>query len=403
MVVGTMIAMIGAYLFQLIIGRALGPNDFAPITVLWTIQFLIATTVFIPIEQLTIRRLAVPRPDRAPWGLYTAVILVSAGAAVVFSAATLDRLFQGNAAYLPIVGVLVTVYGGFTLGRGFLAGRRRFHEYGLSTFAESTLRLVLAVVLLLAGASTVGLAWTLVSGALVVWIWRPLAGERSEERARGARREARAGSTLAAFVTANASSQTIVAAGPLVVGFLGAPSKDVSIFFETFLLFRAPLTVAYNLVSRVLQPFARLVAEGQERVLRVWTVRLAVAGSLVAGVAYVVGRSIGPDLVALLLGDEFRPDAGLAGYAAGGVVLATVALFSQQALIAMRATGRLAVVWVGALAAAAIAIALTDGGESLRVARGFVIGEAFAFAGLTVTVLATRAAPIEANQETAEA
>ncbi|NIS31831.1 MAG: hypothetical protein GWO04_18600, partial [Actinobacteria bacterium] len=67
----------------------------------------------------------------------------------------LDRLFQGNAAYLPIVGALIAAYGGFTLGRGFLAGRRRFHEYGLSTFAESTVRLALAVGLLIAGAGTV--------------------------------------------------------------------------------------------------------------------------------------------------------------------------------------------------------------------------------------------------------
>ena len=114
MLIGTAIAMVGAYLFQLIVGRALGPEDFAPITVLWTIQFLIATTVFIPIEQLTVRRLAVPQPDRAPWGLYTAVIAVSAGSAVVFSAATLDRLFQGNAAYLPIVGALIAAQSGET-------------------------------------------------------------------------------------------------------------------------------------------------------------------------------------------------------------------------------------------------------------------------------------------------
>ncbi|NIS31830.1 MAG: hypothetical protein GWO04_18595, partial [Actinobacteria bacterium] len=110
------------------------------------------------------------------------------------------------------------------------------------------------------------------------------------ERSRSAGREEKAGSALASFVAANAASQTIVAAGPLVVGFLGAPSKDVSIFFETFLLFRAPLTVAYNLVSRVLQPFARLVAEGRVGVLRTWTVRLAVGGALMSAAGYAVGR-----------------------------------------------------------------------------------------------------------------
>jgi len=36
MIVGTLIAAIAAYLFQLVVGRSLGPTEFAPITVLWT-------------------------------------------------------------------------------------------------------------------------------------------------------------------------------------------------------------------------------------------------------------------------------------------------------------------------------------------------------------------------------
>ena len=40
MIVGTLVAALAAYLFQLIVGRSLGPTVFAPITVLWTIQFL---------------------------------------------------------------------------------------------------------------------------------------------------------------------------------------------------------------------------------------------------------------------------------------------------------------------------------------------------------------------------
>ena len=398
MVVGTFLAALGAYLFQLIAGRTLGPEAFAPITVLWTIQFLVFTTVFMPMEQLTIRRLALDEPRRSPFGLYAAVIGASAAAVVVFCALTLDRLLDGEVLYLPIAGALIVAYGGFALGRGFLAGHRRFHEYGLSTFAESTLRLALAVALLAAGVSALGLAWTLVVGALVVWIWHPFRGERARTRAVGAVPEARAGSDLASFVTANAASQTIVAAGPLVVGFLGAPPKDVSVFFETFLLFRAPLTIAYNLVSRVLQPFARLVTEGRIGVLRVWTGRLAVAGVVLAAVAYGVGRSIGPDLVALLLGEEFRPGAGLAGYAASGVVLATVALFCQQALIAMHRTTVLALVWTLGLAAAAVVVGVTDGTETIRVARAFLLGEAIAFAGLVTAVLLT--APAERPADT---
>jgi O-antigen/teichoic acid export membrane protein len=388
MVVGTLVAAVAAYLFQLVAGRALGPTEFAPITVLWTVQFLVFTTVFIPMEQLTIRRLNLDTTHAAPWRLFLVVIGVSMAGAVAFTALTLDRLFDGEALYLLTVAALIAAYGWFALGRGFLAGRRRFREYGLSTFAESVLRLVLAIGLLAAGVGALGLGWTLVAGALVVFLWRPFRGER--EREAGAAREQGTGAALATFISANAASQTIVAAGPLVVGALGAPAAEVSVFFETFLLFRAPLTVAYNLVSRVLPPFTRFVERGALHVVRRWAVRLAAAAAVTAALGYVVGRAVGPALVEFLLGDEFRPGAALAAVAASGVVLATVALFVQQMLIAMRATTRLAVAWIAGLVAAAVMIALTDGSASLRVGRAFLTGEIVAFAGLVVGVLTIR-------------
>jgi O-antigen/teichoic acid export membrane protein len=48
MIVGTFVAAVAAYLFQLVVGRSLGPTEFAPVTVLWTIQFLVFTTVSCP-------------------------------------------------------------------------------------------------------------------------------------------------------------------------------------------------------------------------------------------------------------------------------------------------------------------------------------------------------------------
>jgi O-antigen/teichoic acid export membrane protein len=197
-------------------------------------------------------------------------------------------------------------------------------------------------------------------------------------------------STLATFVTANAASQTILAAGPLVVGGLGASPADVSVFFQTFLLFRSPLTLAYNLISRVLPPFTRLVEEGDLGSVRRWALRLAVGTAGLSAAGYAAGGAVGPAFVELLLGAEFRPTGGLAAYAAGGVVLATMALFVQQMLIAMRATGRLAAAWLTGLLVATLLIVATDGDVSLRVGRAFLAGEATAFAGLVAAVVTFR-------------
>jgi O-antigen/teichoic acid export membrane protein len=384
MVVGTLVAAIAAYLFQLVAGRALGPTEFAPITVLWTIQFLAFTTVFMPIEQLTIRRLNATEVAAAPWRLFAFAIAGTTVISVGFAIATREQLLDGEWAYVVITGALIIAYGLFALGRGLLAGRRRFREYGLSTLAESVVRLLLASAFLLAGLGTIGIAWTLVSGALVVYLWNPFSRERGEGTGPV---ETGTGIALAGFVAATAAAQTLVAAGPLVVGALGATAAEVSVFFETFLLFRAPLTVAYSLVARVLPPFTRLVESGRVDVLRTWAFRIAGATALLAGAAYAIGHAIGPDLVQLMLGEEFRPAADVAAYAASGVVLATVALFMQQILIAMRATSTLAGVWLTGVVIAAVVIAVTTGTASGRVGAGFLAGEAVATAGLAIIVM----------------
>lgn len=394
MLVATVLAAIAAYLFQLVVGRALGPEAFAPLTVLWTVQFLVFTTVFLPMEQLTVRRLNLDRPGAAPWGLYLSVIAASVVGATAFAAATLNRLFVGDAAYLPLVATLVGVYGCFALGRGYLAGRRRFREYAFVTFWESVSRLALAGMLLALSVGALGVGWTLVAGALVVWLWRPLGGARRREA--GAPPEAGAAAALGGFVAANAAAQTIVAAGPLVVAALGAEAAQVSIFFQTFLLLRAPLTVAYNLVSRIMPPFTRLVEAGRTGTIRRLMAGLGATGALLAAAAFGVGHALGPALVEFLLGAEYRPGPMLAALAAGGATLATVALFAQQMLIAMRATGRLAVVWLLSLAATVPAIALIRSSPSLRVGWAFLISEILAFVLIVTVTLA--AAPKQPNR-----
>lgn len=388
MVGGTIVAAVAAYLFQLIAGRTLGPTDFAPITVVWTIQFLVVTTVFLPMEQLTIRRLNAAAVEAAPWRLFTSVIVAATAGALFFTLITLDRLFEGEGLYLLVVAALIPAYGGFALGRGLLAGHRRFREYGWSTFSESTLRLVIAIVLLTLGAGALGLGWSLVAGALVIWLWRPFRGERAADDGRVTERGTAA--ALARFVTANGASQTILAAGPLVVGALGAPAAEVSVFFETTLLFRAPLTVAYNLISRILPPFTRMVETGAFAALRTWTLRMFAVGIALGGAGYGFGLAVGPAVVELLLGDEFRPGGELAAYAAAGMAIATVTLFAQQMLVAMQATGRLAAAWLCGLAAAALVVWIGGSDPSLRVGRAFLTGEVVAFCGI---VLAARFRP----------
>ena len=86
MVAGSLISALGAYLFQIVGGRALGAEGFAPISVLWTMFFILATVVLVPVEQHVTREAASGRKVLTFHGLLPAIV------AVVLAAADRRRL-----------------------------------------------------------------------------------------------------------------------------------------------------------------------------------------------------------------------------------------------------------------------------------------------------------------------
>jgi O-antigen/teichoic acid export membrane protein len=395
MVVATFVSAGAAFLYLVIVGRALGPTDFAPITVLWTVQYLISTVVYGPVEQLTVRRLSRDNPEATPWALYLWVTAACTVGALALGLFTLDRFFVGDAAFLFVLVPLVVGYAGFAIGRGYLAGQRRFKDYAYAISAESLSRLCVAGALVAAGVGALGLSATMAAAPLVVWLWRPLQGRRRSEAARQPEKGATA--TLGAFISATAASQTILAAGPLVVGGLGGNAAEVSVLGQTFLLLRAPLAVAFNLISRVMPPLTRFVETAQWSRIRRLGTWMGIGGLAASAAGFGAAYLAGPWLVALLMGPEYRPGALLAGLAAAGTVLATVGLFIQQIMVAMGSTGRLAVAWLCGLAAAA-ALVVTAGGlsPSLRVGWAFLVGESLAFI-LLIGMVTTAAPPTTAE------
>ena len=396
MLVATFVSASAAFLYLVIVGRALGPTDFAPITVLWTLQYLVTTVVYVPVELLTVRRLSQENPEATPWALYVWVTAACTVGALAFGFFTLDRFFAGDTGFLFVLGPLVVGYAGFAIGRGYLAGQRRFKEYAYAVSAESLLRLCAAGALLVAGVGTLGLSATMAAAPLVIWLWRPLRGRRRSEAGRPSEKGAAA--ALGAFISATTASQTILAAGPLVVGGLGGSAAAVSVVGQTFLLLRAPLAVAYNMTSRVMPPLTRLVEAAQWDRIRHLGMQMGLGGLVTAAGGFGAGYLVGPALVALLMGPEYRPEPLLAALAAAGTALATVAAFAQQILVAMHSTGRLAVAWLcGLAAAAAVVVAAAGLGPSLRVGWAFLAGEGLAFV-ILIGMVASAARPSLADE-----
>lgn len=389
MVAGALVSAIGAYLFTVMAGRGLGEVDFAPIAALWTLQFLGFTVLYTPIEQLIIHRLTLAGGKAEALRSARAVIVGAIGAGTLLLAgfvyATRDRFFEGDAAFAVAALVLFLTLGGYALARGFLAGRARYKSYGIMVGAEAVARVTMAVLVLVTVDTALGLAAVLALAPLVFVFFRPFAATASDQAHIGDP-SGSASTFLAGLVVATAASQTILAAGPLVVGALGGGPAEISVFFFTFTLFRGPLTASYNLLARVLPWFTERLVGGSDRALRLGLVWLGTAGFALAVVGGLLGALLGPWIVDLMFGE--RPEAQLAALAVAGVVLGGVALVIGQALVARSATRALAAVWIGALAVALIVVFVSTGSASMRTGLGFVIGESAALAGTMAAVLA---------------
>ncbi|MGB8361344.1 MAG: hypothetical protein WCE80_08105, partial [Acidimicrobiia bacterium] len=101
MIGGGLIGAVGAYLFQLVGGRALGTAEFAPVSLLWTTFFILATILLVPVEQYVTREVASGR-KALPTDLRPAAVMAGVGAILGggFVTLTLDELFRGDPQYI---------------------------------------------------------------------------------------------------------------------------------------------------------------------------------------------------------------------------------------------------------------------------------------------------------------
>lgn len=392
-VLGSLIAGIGAYAYQFIGGHTLGAEAFAPIGALLTAHFLAFVIILLPIEQFVIRRITL---GATGWVVpVRAVVLVAVTATVAAGAVwtTADDYFDGEAAFVGFVIATVVLHFLFAVGRGYLAGHRRFRDYGMASGSASLFRLVIAIGVAIIAPSVTGFAWAQVLGPLVIVFWRPfrspkrrVTGSRGEldEEHRDAIDDR---GLLAGLVLSSASSQALLLAGPLVAGALGASDRQFSVVYATLLLARAPLTLGYNLIARVLPPFTEMAARGERRELRAWARGMGIAGVVLAALAAVLGAIVGPWLVAVAFGSDFRPDAAPAAMAAAGVVLAGSGLFVGQILVARSQPVRLAMAWIVAVLFAMVVIAFPVDNPVSHVTLAFLVGEAAALAALIAGAL----------------
>ncbi|MGH8929808.1 MAG: hypothetical protein ACRDZO_04000, partial [Egibacteraceae bacterium] len=329
--VGSLASGLGAYLFQVVGTRALGDEGYAPISVLWTIQYLVLTIALLSVEAYVTRAVTLHSDhsggaDALRRGV-KGLVAWTVGVSVVLCAATWmgrDALFHGGGDedFPLITGLTVLSFGGYVIIRGWLAGSYRFGQYAVATGIESMGRVALALPIALLLPSPRWIAWTLPLGPILVvaWWWstvhnRPYAGPGRPPADHSLNRGADVPSTgstsryLTATTIANASSQTLLAAGPLVLLPLGASAAETSVFFVTVTAARAPMVFAIGgVLSRILPPLTRVARAGHYARLRRIAMATVASAVALAALGAVAGSWLGPTVIALLFGADFRPD-----------------------------------------------------------------------------------------------
>jgi len=385
MVWGAVASAVGAYLVQVIGGRSLGPEAFAPVTVVWVVLFLGVTVFLVPVEQMVVRRVAIAggraASVRDSLGAIASVVAVVTVLAAAVAFVLRRTLLADDVGYVLVIAALFPSYAVNVVGRGVLAGRGEFGRYGVVLAADACVKVLGTALVVILGGGGVALGWVLALSPLVIVLARPFrAGPVDSTIPLDPGSDRR---FLGGYLVAGAASQVILASGPLVLGALGASAASISVYFVTTTLFRGPLSVSYNLLARVLPSVLRRAAIDDGALGRL-TTSVAVAGAVGAAAAGGGAVAVGPAVVGLLFGAEFRPSASVAGLVAAAVVLGLAALVVSQVLVARAHTGRLAWVWLVALAGAAATVIFGGGDPMIRVALGFVVGEGLALGGLVL-------------------
>lgn len=383
MVVGGLAGAIFAYVFQAVGTRALGNEGFAPIAAIWTAFFIIASVLFVPLEQYVTRETSRGRAMADDRGVIVSVGVLSvvAGVAYVFFGLDTD-LFAGDATYIAIIALLAIGYTILFTAKGVLAGNRRFADVGWVLGLEGVFRLAAGVGLLAVVADASVFAWAMVVApvsALALRFWR-------YDRAEPDVVPVGAGRFLGAYIAGSSASQLLLAGAPLGVAALGGSTALFSVVFITFTLYRAPLTLIYSLQSRILPFLVAMAGEGDDHGLRRIALRIVSAGVVLTVVGGLVGWLVGPEVVGLLFSDEFIPARIVAMLVAGGVMAGATAQIGGQVLVARARTGALASAWVVGLLVALVVMVFAGGGPDLRVATGFAAGELVAMSAVALLI-----------------
>ena len=380
--VGSLASGVLAYAFFAISTRALGAEEAAPVSVLWTYWSFAAASLTFPLQHWIARSVEAHEGEGSVHDALPRVAgMILVAALVVGTLAWIGRepLFHRDDLWFPALVAITTVGCGFIgVVRGGLAARHQFGRLGLSMAGDNAVRCLSGLALAIAGVdNSVAYGICLAAGASVGLMW-PQAIRFSRHQARPTLESALR--FIGGAAGGQLIGQVVLTGGPVALALAGGSPADVTALFAGLALFRAPYTLAIGVVSQLTGWLTRLVVTGQYERLRRFRLGTLAGTAVAVVVAAVIGEAIGPWMLRLIFGDEVRLDNTACLLVAVGSAFALANLVVTISLMALGRSGVLARAWVFSLLAGALVYVVVGTSDPLmETCWAFVTAEAVAF------------------------
>jgi O-antigen/teichoic acid export membrane protein len=396
MTAGLVVNGVAAYGFLTASGRALGPERFSIISVLWTTLFLVGYGLFGSFEQELTRQLAI---DHAVGRSSTrAVERVSIVAALLFVAVAIlgiafrnplaDQLFGGDTTMVWLLLVGILGLGTAEVARGVFAGTRDYTRYGAWYVIDGLAKAVPALVLAVAAVRSVapyGVGLVLAAAIATVLTFRPSRGLQRDTRPSAQSEWRPLLKSLTHLTSACFLNSLVVNIGTIAVAVLATPGEraEAGVFLSALVVARVPLFFFAAMQAVLLPRFSHLVATENWPRFRALLQRLAASYAVVVVVGTVLVALIGPTIVRIVFGPDFAVLGGLdLGLLAFSSLVTFAALVINEAQVALHHQHQTAWPWAVGAVAFIVTTAWSSSDLILRVELGL------AAAGLVVTAIA---------------
>ncbi len=376
LIVASIVNGLAAYAFAMLGLRVYGPEDFAPVAIVWSIWALAVAATTFPIQHWVNWRAGVDGGlgnVRATTPRIGAYVIAAAAMVTALVTVTIPSMRE-VAGWSLLMAALVAGSGILGWGRGVLAAGGGYRDVAIVIGAENLVRLAAGVIVVLAGGGVLAFSWALAMGPLVLV---PMS-TRMDVGPIGVRVPLirSLGSLSAAVLVAQAFLQL----SPVGVEWMDAEDAEVSAVFSTFALFRSPVLMGLAVVTRLTTPFTTMVVSGDRS--RFGQLLHWLGGALLVGtpVAFFGSGTLGPAVVRMIFGEGTDLGWGETALVGAGMWVALIGVVVLVLHVTTESTIEAMVIW-GLAGAVAVTVAVFSTGAVTGVARGFAAGEMLAVAG----------------------